>query len=378
MRILLALILFLFGVNAAFAINDVVPALRTMSDRAPIRIANNTNADRFTHLKKGVFLYNIGTYGDFYKVDLGNGAPYFIEKQYVEEAGFVPLPRYVLKKYKIKDNSEFYTLKIKFSNEVPVYQTLETSEGLIFSLFNMEKSIKPKKSDIFKMGKIDKSTLAFAFLPKQPLLGYEVEKNGDNLTLKIRKMPEINKEQPLKGLKIVLDPGHGGSEPGACANGIIEKNLNFQITKKLEKELEGSGAKVYLTRDKDEYVDLYKRIDFAKDKDAIVLLSIHANSLANPKDYEKKHGVGVYFYNKQSKPLANVLQKSLLSATGFKDDGVNYASFALTRPTEMLSVLVETGYVIHPWEAKMLKDDEFQNKIAKGIASALEGYFKSL
>ena len=384
MRILSTLIVLLaciaiFGFsdfNNVRASDPVSLILKTTSDRAPIRVANNVNAARFTHLKKDISLRATEVHNDFYKVDLGNNNPYFIEKQYVEEAGALSLKRYTIKNYKIKETKDFYTLKMKF-NEVPVYQTLELSEGLNFNLFDISKSVKPKKNDVFKVGRLG-SMVNFTFLPKQILVGYSVEKDGNGLTLKIRKIPEIDKEQPLKGIKIVIDPGHGGAEPGACANGIIEKNLNLQISKKLEKELKVAGAKVYMTRDKDEFLGLYERVDFAKEKDALVLLSIHANSLANPKNVDKKHGVGVYFYNKQSKPLAVALQNSLIKATEFKDDGVNYASFALTRPTEMLSVLVETGYVIHPYEAKMLQNSEFQDKIAKGITEALQGYFGKL
>ncbi len=378
MRILLTLILLLCSLNTAFADEYLGINLKTTFDRTPIRVANNKNAARFAHLRKDVLLYATGILGDFYKIDLGNGEPYFVEKVYVKEEPDVifSVPKYRIKNYKIKENKEFYTLKIKF-NAVSAYQTLETNEGLDFNLFNIAKSPRIRWNDNFKTVKLD-STFKFKFIAKQPLIGYGVEKEGNHLILKIRKMPKIDVETPLKGIKIVLDAGHGGNEPGACANGIIEKNTNLQITKKLEEELERLGAKVYMTREKDVYLDLYERVDFARDKEAIVLLSIHANSLPNPKDYQKKHGAGVYYYNKQSKPLAAALQKGLLDATSFQDDGVNYASFALNRPTEMLSVLIETGYVIHPWEAKMLADDAFQNKIAKGIANALEGYFRNL
>lgn len=371
------MILLFLGVGAAFASSKCVGlVLKTTFDKAPIRVENNTNAARFTHLRKGISLNATGIYGNFYKVNLGDDNTYFIEKQYVEEEGLLKPSKYVIKNYKIKEDEDFYTLKIKF-NEVPVYQAFEGDRGLNFNLFSISKSIKPRESDIFKVGRMG-STVNFSFLPEQPLIGYGVEKEGNHLILKIRKLPEIDKEQPLKGMKIVVDAGHGGNEPGAAANGTVEKNLNLQIAKKLAAELENVGAKVYMTRDKDEFVGLYERVDFAKNKDALVLLSIHANSLPNPKDYNKKHGVGVYYYNKQSKPLAAELQRGLLGATGFKDDGVNYASFALTRPTEMLSVLIETGYLIHPQEAKMLNDSALQNKIARGIVSSLEGYFRNL
>ena len=129
-----------------------------------------------------------------------------------------------------------------------------------------------------------------------------------------------------------------------------------------------------MTRTTDKKVPLYDRVNFAKEKESDFLLSIHQNSLARVKDAEFKHGVGTYYYHEQSKPLAKNIQESLIKATHFRDDKVNYASFALTRPTAQLSVLIECGYLIKKDEAEKLKDKKFQKIVAQAITDGCKNY----
>ena len=223
---------------------------------------------------------------------------------------------------------------------------------------------------------MSENELNLKFLNKKPLFGYDIEKTDFGYVVSIKKPPHINQTKPLKNITITLDPGHGGIEKGACAFGLEEKAINLQIAKILRKELKKRGAKVYLTRTKDKQVNLYDRITFAKAKNSDILLSIHQNSLANPKDIDKKHGVGTYYYHPQAKPLADKIQEELVNSTKFRDDNVNYASFALTRPTSQLSVLIECGYIIKHDEAKKLIDKKFQKLIAKAITKGCENYLK--
>ena len=131
-----------------------------------------------------------------------------------------------------------------------------------------------------------------------------------------------------------------------------------------------------LTRKRDKQISLNDRIAFAKEKNSDILLSIHQNSLPNRDDIDKKHGVGTYYYHPQARPLAQKIQDNLLSATNFKDDKVNFASFALTRPTSQLSVLIECGYIIRKEEAEKLTNRKFQKLIARAITKGCEEYLK--
>jgi len=232
------------------------------------------------------------------------------------------------------------------------------------------------KTNEFKISDKIENMLEISYKTKKPFFGYGVNEIEGGYLYTIKKAPKIKYKKPLKKIRVVVDPGHGGDEKGACANNLEEKTLNLQISKKLKKELNKAGAKAYLTRKKDITLPLYERINIAKEKDADILISIHQNSLADRRMVEKKHGVGTYYYNDEAKNLAKHIEQSLIIMTGFRNDGVNYASFALTRPTDFISVLVECGYIIKKDEAEKLADKKFQKRVAKGIVKGLKDYLR--
>lgn len=360
--------------------------LETTFDYAPIREEAYRNSKRFTHLRRGVTIFANRYNSEFYKVDLGLHQPYWIEKRYVEcEGSTFEKKGAKVSKIKFYQNKENYLVKIKTPVQTP-YKISQTSDGLNFNLYNA--AVKPNAGIKFKNTK-DKFTysvnpdttggeiLAVNFKTKAPIYGYDVLKENNALILKIRKPLEIDKKKPLKGIKIALDAGHGGREAGVVSGGYAEKDVNLQITKKLSSTLKKRGAKTVLTRKKDVNTGLYKRVDIARKKKADFLISIHQNSLPNPKNYEKKHGSGVYYYNENAKSLAYSVLKNLTASTGFKNDGVFNASFALNRSTDPVSILVECGYLIHPYEREKLTDKKFQKEVAKGVANGIEEYLRN-
>lgn len=369
------------------AIEDLQPigiskyaVLETLDNNTPLRLKDNENAPRATHLYKNTVLFADKQNKNYYRVELKKDSYAWVNKKLVEIQAIIPEKRF--------DNIEKITFQKDKKNNIVKIDTQtksafvlkEQGTNLDFTLFdNYFDPIETKvsnKSDNFKMNDTFSSELNLKYINPKPLFGYNVENSDKGYILKIKKPPQINPKKPLKNIVVVVDPGHGGNELGACAFDLQEKTINLEISKKLKRELQKRGAKVYLTRTKDKKTGLYQRVDFALEKKADILLSIHQNSLANRADVSKKHGVGTYYYHNQSKPLAQSIQDNLLEATNFKDDKVNYASFALTRPSAQLSVLVECGYIIYEEEAKKLADKKFQKIIAKAIVKGCEDYLK--
>lgn len=357
--------------------------MKTTSNYAPVREGADVNAKRFSHLKKGTTLFADSSYKDFFRIDLGLDKHYWIEKKYVEkeaEADVKELPK--IDNISYLEDENYYKILIKTPMQT-AYNEIETSSNsLDFILYDVildkdKLKISGSNKADFKISKDKFDNLQISYYSNFPLTGHEVEITKAGLILKVKKPYQVDSKQPLKNLNITLDPGHGGTDSGACANGLKEKDLNLQITKKLETEFKKKGAEVYLTRKEDTNPDLYDRVDYAKDNGSDFLLSIHQNSLANPDMVNKKHGTGVYYYNKEAYLPAKEIQNSLLKETGFRDDGVNIGSFALTRTTNPVCILIECGYIIHKEEAKKLSDDKFQEKVAKAIVHGLETYIKN-
>lgn len=186
----------------------------------------------------------------------------------------------------------------------------------------------------------------------------------------------------LRGKVIVVDPGHGGSNPGAVANGTRESDNNLAVSLKLRDKLVKAGAKVIMTRETDRTVatedsslgqELEARVNIAKSNQADMFVSIHSNSNPDPSIY----GAMTFYPSGKSSKLALEVQDSIVKETGAVDKGTSPATFYVLRNTTMPSILVEMGFVTNAKEAQMLQDDSYRNKMAQGIFNGIVKYFNS-
>lgn len=190
--------------------------------------------------------------------------------------------------------------------------------------------------------------------------------------------------EPLRGKKIMVDPGHGGGDAGAQGpEGAKESMINLGIGLKLRDKLESLGAEVRMTRDTDRKVshpdasqgeELRARVAMANSWPAQVYVSVHSNSAANP----AAHGTETYHSrnaSEKSKEMAAAVHKEMVGATGFRDRGVKAANFHVIKNTHMPAILVETGFVSNPVEEKHLTDPAMQDKMAQAITNGVEEVF---
>ncbi len=228
---------------------------------------------------------------------------------------------------------------------------------------------------------------------------------------------DLNKN---KNKIIVIDVGHGGRDPGAVGyKNYREKIVVLKIAKHLKSFLLARGYKVYMTRDRDNYIKLSNRTAFANKKSADLFLSIHANAVS--KNVHKIKGIESYFlspsrskraesvaakenkadisdmniYGKQnflkflnhaktvaSHKLAIDLQRGMLGSLnkhykGVRDGGVREGPFWVLVGAQMPAVLVEVGYITNPSEAKRLVNDNYRKTMARGMANGIERYFRN-
>lgn len=169
---------------------------------------------------------------------------------------------------------------------------------------------------------------------------------------------------------VVLDPGHGGEDPGAVAGEIYEKDINLAIALLIRDNLAGQeGITVSLTRDDDSFPSLTDRAEFANKERADLYVSIHANAL----DDETYSGIFTFYHpdKRSSKKAAELIQSAASTASGAIDRGVRTENYAVLRETDMPAVLVETGFMTCPEELALLIDTEYQAKIANGITEGI-------
>ncbi|GMH34833.1 hypothetical protein BSKO_02694 [Bryopsis sp. KO-2023] len=176
----------------------------------------------------------------------------------------------------------------------------------------------------------------------------------------------------LGSASIMVDAGHGGSDPGAVANGIEEKDLNLATARLVRKFLERKGYTVSMTRDSDVFVPLSERAAMANREGSDLFVSIHYNSASSA-----GHGTEVLVYPTVIYGLAGQCASDVLdevvAATGFRDRGVKpRGDLAVLRETSMAAILVEGGFISSPSDSVKLKDPETIEDIAAAIAAGVD------
>lgn len=330
------------------------------NDNAPLRMTPvDSGINRLAHLPKDMRLAVNGEKGDFYRVYLNSKLCGWIAKSDVNQTQGANLAQTIsIISSKTSENDDFNIYEYQLDAQTPF--VIKEENGLTLQLFNIKGQ--------------DDSTLCVN-IPIKKLFGYDAYFEDNKFVLKVRKVPQICANKPLKDIVIALDAGHGGKEFGAIGGcGDKEKDINLAITKKLQHELDKRGAKVIMTRDEDVNLSLVDRVKIAKEKNAALLISVHANALPDEADPVKNKGTSVFYYHNQAKTLAQSILDSMTIQLCTQNDKVKQASLALVRPTSSVSVLIEVAYIINPDDYALLLDKNFQEKCAKAIADGIENY----
>ena len=203
-------------------------------------------------------------------------------------------------------------------------------------------------------------------------------------------------QRPIK--TIVLDPGHGGKDPGNMEGRKQEKQYTLQLAKELRELLEKSGYKVFLTRSSDAFIDLEARPGIARQRAADLFICLHFNSADGPGGSGVR-GSEVYCltpihahstndrgergrtsmeagnrFDTRNIQLAYVLQKSLVDTAGSEDRGVKRARFAVLKYAEMPAVLIEAAFMTNSGDAKKIYDATQRRSLAQAIANGIGAY----
>ena len=174
------------------------------------------------------------------------------------------------------------------------------------------------------------------------------------------------------GKAICIDAGHGGADPGAVGvTGVKEKDINLLVAQKVRDKLADDHL-VVMTRDKDTYLNLSRRVEVANEEGASLFISIHCNAFTNP----KAEGIETFHYHSstQGKLLALEIQRSLVAVTDAINRGVKTASFQVLRDTAMPAILVELGFLTNEKEKKLLNTEKYQDTCAEAIVHGIKEY----
>lgn len=178
----------------------------------------------------------------------------------------------------------------------------------------------------------------------------------------------------LKGLTIVVDPGHGGNDRGTTSlQGTDEKDITLQTSELVASKLKAAGAKVILTRESDLYVALRKRVAIAHQSNADAFVSIHYD--ANPD--QSVTGFTTYYTHSPQKTLASKINEGLDSAISLRNRGNQPADYLVLRENRTNAVLIELGFLSNSSEERIMTTNMFREQAAHGIYNGLLNYFDS-
>ena len=353
------------------------------SESGVTRTGPSTDYSRLTPLPKGTMASVTGKEGEWLRLDYGA----WINSKETKIISGAVAPQTVIRSVGYRQLAEATEMRFPLESAVPV-SVEQGNNSFILTLYNTTAQTDTIRLDddplISRLDwqQVSPTQVKYTFnLKKLQQWGYKLRYDNTTLVLTLRHPPQLknSKRLPLSGIKIVLDPGHGGKESGASGpTGYLEKDVNLIISQLLRDELVKRGAKVVMTREDDRDVSLVERQTIINKQEPAIALSIHHNSLPDNGDAEKTKGFGTFWYHPQSHSLAVFLQNYVVKKLGKPSYGVFWNNLALTRPSAAPAVLLELGFMSSPDEFEEIVNPQAQKKMANILADGITKWFKTV
>jgi len=348
------------------------------------RTGPSTDYSRLTPLPKGTQASITGYEGDWVRLDYGG----WIKRSEVQvRQGAVP-PSSLIRSVKAKRVGEW--TEISFPLQVPVPVTVQQGDRrFTLTLHNTTAQTDTIRLDDDPLiARLDWSQtqpgqVQYVFnLKTEQQWGYKLRYEGTSLILSLKHPPKLSQGRSqstaLQGVKVVLDPGHGGPEDlGARGpTGLPEKDVALKISQLVRDELVQRGATVVMTRETDVDLGLRERMDAIAAAEPTLALSLHYNALPDDGDAINTQGVGVFWYHTQAHNLSVFLEDYLVKTLKRPSYGVFWNNLALTRPEVAPTALLELGFMINPDEFEWIVNSQSQRQLARAIADGITAWLR--
>jgi N-acetylmuramoyl-L-alanine amidase len=353
---------------------QTISVVEVTSEQGVARTGPSTDYSRLTPLPKGTRAQVTGREGEWLRLEYGG----WIKQAETRSLANATIPRSLIRSVKVQtlsDRTNFIfplqipvpvsvqqgdrTFTLTLHNTTAQTDTIAQTPGPILSRLDWEQT--------------SPTQLQYRIqLKTHQQWGYQLHYEGTSLVLSLRHPPTLQSKS-LAGTTILLDPGHGSANDlgSVGPSGYPEKDAALLISRLLRQELERRGAKVVMTRERDD--DLYPN-DRAKKIEQVaptLSLSLHFNALPDGGDAWNTKGVAAFWYNPQAQSLAVFLHDYLVQKLGRPSYGVYWNNLALTRPAIAPSVLIELGFMINPNEFEWITNPQAQQQLSKALAEGV-------
>ena len=328
-----------------------------------------------------------GEIDGFYKIILDDNKVGYLDQTLIDTKKKVSLPRNIAWQIDVKEEENKTILIIKNTERIS-FETTQTDQSFGVILYNTQAintfntNVKTKLIsglDYEVLSPVSKK-IAARFQNGRRLRGFNYRYEENNLIFELFTSRDFHftDKEPLKDLRVVLDPGHspkrtvpydGAVGPG----GLLEYEMTYKIALAAKRELEKYGALVFITKSEKENLPLMDRPFRAAFFEPDIFLSLHLNALPDSVNPLKRElGFSFYYYYQQSIPLAKAMEKSYSKNIGLPDNGYMQADFAVTRGMPQVpSLLIESLYMMVPWQEELLKRQRFIDLLGATIAEGV-------
>ncbi|MEG1869788.1 MAG: Ig-like domain-containing protein, partial [Oscillospiraceae bacterium] len=365
-------------VNKRVAVGDgvLVKVTASQAETFPTTKLNNISDPTFYPLPKGTMDYAVGsevTYKEgsksytYYKLKSGLRV---YSKDITATAG--NLYENVIKGLRVDANKRYTVVTLNTAQPVP-YKVMYTGDSIKFT-FEYTKTVPSNltlnKNPLFSSATWSGSTLTLKLARNGVFLGYRAEQTADGLVLTFNNPTSIN------GARIFIDPGHGVKDQGASGfnPNYPESVINWEIAQKLSDNLKEAGATVKLLTTRGVSIEptMEQRIATARAFSPHIYMSVHSNSGGR-----SSVGSEAYYFYPFAKNLSGYACSEMSSALNTTNRGNKFGLFYVTRESQFVSVLCETGFVSSQSDYNKLIDSKYQERVANGLKNSINSFLKS-
>lgn len=328
-----------------------------------------------------------GKIDGYYKVILDDDKIGYLDQTLLSMNKKVILPRNIAWQIATEEKDNKTTIIIKNTERVS-FSTSQTDQSFSIILYNTQAintfntKVQTKLVNGLEYNVMSPTTkkITARFQSGKRLRGFNYKYEENNLIFELFTSRDFKftDKKPLKDLRIVLDPGHSPKRTvpydGAVGpSGLLEYEMNYKIAIAVKRELEKYGATIFVTKDETETLGLTDRTYRAGLFNPDLFLSLHLNALPDSINPLKRElGFSFYYYYQQGIPLAKAMEKSFAKNIGLPDNGYFQADFAVVRGMPQVpALLIESLYMMVPWQEELLKRQRFIDLLASSIAEGV-------
>ena len=338
---------------------------------------------KMTYLDTGILVQAVDSTIGRYKIQLSKNRSAWLQKSNFQQENAIKVePYYLTGSFLINGDDKSDFVSISLDEKLPYTSIQEINPSrIVIDIFGATSntnwvthriSAKEIKNVYHEQLEDDVFRIAIELNHKQHW-GYSIYYEGKKLMIKVKRQPE---DLSLENMKIAIDAGHGGNNPGASgiATKIGEKNYTLLIAKQIEKALLDKEAKVYMTRRGDASLGMFERQEMIGAENPDFLISVHLNSSAR----EEVKGVSTYYRYIGFRPLTQYIQKSMIKIEGLEDFGnIGSFNFALSGPTDYPNCLLEVAFLSNRDDEKLILNPEFHKQVAKQVVEGIKEWLKA-